>query len=109
MRDEDGGADGKLDFADVGHAAIGAMGLVGCVVAGIVFVLLSMAFSTMGQRLLANSHKEVVTAMLGKHLGMFRDRIEADFSGGLRISWSGARKDDEDGAGDGADNDDDAE
>ena len=54
-------------------ASFGAMGLVGCVVAGIVFVLLSMAFSTMGQRLLANSHKEVVNAMLGKHLGMVFD------------------------------------
>ena len=56
-------------------ASFGSMGLVGCVVAGIVFVLLSMAFSTMGQRLLANSHREVINAMLGKHLGAVFDLL----------------------------------
>ena len=56
-------------------ASFGSMGLVGCVVAGIVFVLLSMAFSTMGQLLLANSHREVINAMLGKHLGAVFDLL----------------------------------
>ena len=54
-------------------ASFGTIGLVGCVVSGVVFVMLSMAFSTMGQRLKAKSHKEVITAMLGKHLGAVFD------------------------------------
>jgi len=56
-------------------ASFGSIGLVGCVVAGVVFVLLSMAFSTMGQRLKAGSHKEVVTAMLGKYAGAVFDLL----------------------------------
>ena len=56
-------------------ASFGSLGLVGCAVAGVVFVLLSMAFSTMGQRLMANSHKEVITAILGKHLGFVFDML----------------------------------
>ena len=56
-------------------ASFGSLGLVGCAVAGVVFVLLSMAFSTMGQRLMANSHKEVITAILGKHLGFVFDLL----------------------------------
>ncbi len=54
-------------------ASFGRVGIVGCVVAGVVFVLLSMAFSTMGQRLMANSHKEVITAIFGRHLGLVFD------------------------------------
>ncbi|WP_276808996.1 YkvI family membrane protein [Castellaniella defragrans] len=54
-------------------ASFGAIGLVGCVVSGVLFALLSMAFSTMGQRLAADSHKEVVNAMLGRHLGLVFD------------------------------------
>lgn len=53
--------------------SFGSQGLLGCVVAGLVFVFLSMAFSTMGQRLRAESHKEVVQALLGKHVGLVFD------------------------------------
>src|SRR5260370_13768978 len=45
-------------------AGFGAIGLAGCLVAALAFVFLSMAFSTMGQRLQAGSHKEVVQALL---------------------------------------------
>ncbi len=54
-------------------ASFGLVGLIGCVVSGALFALLSMAFSTMGQRLAAESHKEVVHAMLGRHLGLVFD------------------------------------
>lgn len=54
-------------------AAFGGIGLMGCVVSGLLFVLLSMAFSTMGQRLAAHSHKEVINAMLGRYLGLVFD------------------------------------
>ncbi|WP_370680503.1 hypothetical protein [Comamonas sp. GB3 AK4-5] len=54
-------------------ASFGSQGLWGCVVAGLAFVFLSMAFSTMGQRLRAESHKEVVQALLGKHVGWVFD------------------------------------
>ena len=45
--------------------SFGVHGLIGCVVAGLTFVFLSMVFSTLGQRLRAQSHKEVVQALLG--------------------------------------------
>lgn len=54
-------------------AGFGAIGLAGCLVAALAFVFLSMAFSTMGQRLQAGSHKEVVQALLGRHVGMVFD------------------------------------
>lgn len=54
-------------------AGFGAIGLAGCLVSGVLFALLSMAFSTMGQRLAAESHKEVINAMLGRHLGLVFD------------------------------------
>ena len=38
--------------------SFGVYGLIGCVVAGLTFVFLSMVFSTLGQRLRAQSHKE---------------------------------------------------
>lgn len=53
--------------------SFGSYGLVGCAIAGLVFVFLSMAFSTLGQRLQAQSHKEVVQALLGRHLGLVFD------------------------------------
>ena len=54
-------------------SGFGPIGLLGCVVAGLVFVFLSMAFSTLGQRLQAQSHREVVQVLLGKHLGWVFD------------------------------------
>ena len=36
--------------------SFGVYGLIGCVVAGLTFVFLSMVFSTLGQRLRAQSH-----------------------------------------------------
>lgn len=55
--------------------SFGVYGLIGCVVAGLTFVFLSMVFSTLGQRLRAQSHKEVVQALLGRHLGMVFDLL----------------------------------
>ena len=54
--------------------SFGVYGLIGCVVAGLTFVFLSMVFSTLGQRLRAQSH-EVVQALLGRHLGMVFDLL----------------------------------
>ena len=50
-------------------ASFGRIGLLGCLVSGLAFVLLSMAFTAMGQRLKAGSHKEVIQALLGRRLG----------------------------------------
>ena len=60
-------------------ASFGAIGLVGCIVSGVFFALLSMAFSSMGQRLGAESHKEVIHAMLGRHLGWVFDVLVTFF------------------------------
>lgn len=54
-------------------AAFGRTGLWGCLVAAGAFVFLSMVFSTLGQRMRAESHKEVVQALLGRHLGAVFD------------------------------------
>ncbi|MBV2162946.1 MAG: hypothetical protein KUL80_01580 [Comamonas sp.] len=54
-------------------AAFGRVGLWGALVAGLAFVFLSMVFSTMGQTMRASSHKEVVQALLGRHLGWVFD------------------------------------
>jgi uncharacterized membrane protein YkvI len=68
-------------------ASFGAMGLLGCLVAALAFVFLSMVFSTMGQRLRAGSHKEVVQALLGRHVGMVFD-VAACWPPGPRCSSS---------------------
>src|SRR5690606_12276810 len=60
-------------------ASFGTIGLLGCVVSGVMFALLSMAFSSMGQRLAAPSHKEVIHAMLGRHLGLVFDVLVTFF------------------------------
>ena len=52
--------------------SFGVYGLIGCVVAGLTFVFLSMVST---QRLRAQSHKEVVQALLGRHLGMVFDLL----------------------------------
>lgn len=54
-------------------ASYGRIGLLGCAVAMLAFVMLTMAFTAMGQRLKADSHKEVVQALLGRHLGAVFD------------------------------------
>lgn len=54
-------------------ASFGSIGLWGCLVAGVFFVVLSMAFAGMGQKLKAESHKEVINAMFGKHVGLVFD------------------------------------
>lgn len=54
-------------------ASFGRVGLLGCVVSTLAFVVLTMAFTAMGQRLKAESHKEVVQALLGRHLGRVFD------------------------------------
>lgn len=56
-------------------AAFGRIGLWGALVAGLTFVFLSMVFATMGQRLQADSHKEVVQALLGRYLGWVFDLL----------------------------------
>src|SRR5690606_35979959 len=60
-------------------ASFGTIGLLGCVVSGVMFALLSMAFSSMGQRPAAPSHKEVIHAMLGRHLGLVFDVLVTFF------------------------------
>ena len=54
-------------------ASFGRIGLLGCVVSMLAFVVLTMAFTAMGQRLKAGSHKEVIQALLGRHLGVVFD------------------------------------
>lgn len=54
-------------------AGFGVMGLWGSLVAGLAFIFLSMVFSTMGQTMHAGSHKEVIQALLGRHLGWVFD------------------------------------
>uniref|UniRef100_UPI0033407748 YkvI family membrane protein n=1 Tax=Castellaniella defragrans TaxID=75697 RepID=UPI0033407748 len=54
-------------------ASFGTIGLAGAVVSGLLFVLLAMVFSVMGQRLMARSHKEVINAVLGRHIGLVFD------------------------------------
>ncbi|KLR57053.1 membrane protein [Diaphorobacter sp. J5-51] len=56
-------------------ASFGRLGLVGSVIAGLVFVFLAMALSTLAQRLHAHSHKEVIHALLGRHLGLAFDAL----------------------------------
>ncbi|CAM5792998.1 YkvI family membrane protein [Castellaniella caeni] len=54
-------------------AGFGRIGLMGCLLAGLLFVFLTMAFSVMGQRLAARSHKEVINAVLGRYVGFVFD------------------------------------
>lgn len=56
-------------------AAFGPVGLLGAAIAGLVFALLAMAFCTLGQRLRATSHKQVVNAVFGRYLGALFDAL----------------------------------
>lgn len=60
-------------------ASFGSQGLWGSLVAGLAFAFLSMVFSTMGQAMHARSHKEVIQALLGRHLGGVFDLLIAFF------------------------------
>lgn len=51
----------------------GAWGLAGAVVSAALFTFLGMALASMGSRLRATSHKDVVQALCGKHLGALVD------------------------------------
>lgn len=51
----------------------GAWGLAGAVVSAALFTFLGMALASLGSRLRAASHKDVVQALCGKHLGALVD------------------------------------
>ena len=53
--------------------SFGLMGLVGAVVSSVLFVLLAMALAELGQIHASTSHKRVIHAICGKHLGIFVD------------------------------------
>lgn len=65
--------------------SFGAIGLLGGVVSGAVFVFLAMALTSLGQHLSAESHKPVVYAICGKYIGAFVDAFVTFFMFGVAV------------------------
>ncbi|MGB8973213.1 MAG: hypothetical protein WCC62_11840, partial [Pseudomonas capeferrum] len=51
----------------------GVWGLVGAMVSAALFTFLGMALAGLGNRQRATSHKDVIQAICGRHLGLFVD------------------------------------
>lgn len=65
--------------------SFGIAGLIGSVISGVVFIVLALVLSSLGQHLSAESHKPVVYAICGRYVGAFVDAFITFFMFGVTV------------------------
>jgi uncharacterized membrane protein YkvI len=63
----------------------GIWGMVGALVSAALFTFLGMALAGLGNRLQATSHKQVIQAICGRHLGLLVDWMITFFMFGVTV------------------------